>query len=170
MSISDLKKHGLSWRLNGLPIYDSNQDLKGVVKEPLWLWSKLTDTQKAAIKTEAYEVAATGKMSYEQALPFICGHYGVSCPHNWINHLEPHIVPWRECEYCLLREMLSGMVVNVGDRVVRVSDPPPAVYKIPLVNKKKYLAFSDDSPSAMSVDIPCDVYRWNGKKYIKQSH
>lgn len=64
---------------------------------------------------------------------------------------------------CRAIEQLPGVTVMVGGRLMRVSDPPPRILRIPVpVNPT---AFRHDSEMSLAMDI--DEYEWTGSSYHK---
>lgn len=154
--LADLERHRVAHRLNGFPIYDDDE-LTGYVNEPAWDWDRLTQEQQAKIRQEAVRLQTrpSGWRSegWDVAFPLMLGEYGIRCPHKWVNR-EPS---FRECRWCYIAQPLPGRVVRVGDRTMRVPNPPPLRLKVPVASTPSLI---DDR------GLQIDEYEWTGSRYV----
>jgi len=169
--VSALKKHGVRWRLRGLPIFDEDTDyIIGITTEPEWEWSDLTPEQRIFLESKAKTDAKTHSATYDLAIWATAGDYGVSCPHRWITHEEVHLPPYKECARCRAWVQLPGRVVQVGDEVMRVPDPPPLRLVVPVrstVSAVNYTALKDPTPANCTIETI--EYMWTGTTYERVS-
>lgn len=154
-----LGRHGVAWRLGPVPVYDDDDELIDVVREPLWLWGDLTDGERDEIGAEVAEHHAHRPQDdADSVFLAVLGYYGVMCPHRWVAHEPTH----RECDICHLTERLPGQTVQVAGRVMRFEGKPPPVLSVPRLVVPSVLA--DPSPHP-SPTIEVDEYVWDGHGY-----
>jgi len=169
-----LRVHGIRWRLRGLPIFESpcSDVVIGYTSEDEWKWEDLTDTQQYELKKYADKehkraLPMKWNITEDEALYYACADYGVECPHKWKNH-EPF---YRECVRCKTAEQLPGRIVRIGDKEMRVSDPPPRYVQIPRASKiNLQYTMCDKDPVNSIVPMTCieyDEYQWVYDHYEK---
>lgn len=162
--VAALKKHGVRWRLRGLPIFDEDTDeIIGITTEPEWEWNNLTTEQRAFLESKAKAEAETHNATHDLAMWATAGDYGVSCPHRWVVHEEVHLPPYRECARCRVLEQLPGRVVQVGDRAMRVPNPPPMRLVASVPPTLNYTVLDDPTPDSCAIETI--EYIWNGSTY-----
>ena len=154
----DLERHGVRFRLRGLPIYDDDDIIVDVVDEPEWEWGALTEGQQAIIRRGALKLQTKRSLSWDEAFYFMLGEYGVRCPHQWENQ-EP---TFRECRRCRVMEPLPGRIVRVAGQTIRVAEPPPPILRIPVPTR---LTIAAQEPSILPDGLLVEEWRWTGDRY-----
>ncbi len=169
IDVIDLKKHAWRYRFNGFPIYGEwedgeENDVIGVVVEPLWQWADLSAADKATVRElEATYRADERSSDLGDDMVFwlaLC-EFGIACPHlRW----EYHEPVWRECKACRTIEQLPGRVVYINDKPLRVSDPPPRHLRIPRpLLPVSFINLDLTDPTAPAME--CDEYEWVGGRH-----
>lgn len=168
--VIDLKRHAWRHKFNGFPIYGrwedgEENDIIGVIAEPLWKWGDLSETDKATVHAEAagYRSDPRGAdLSEDMAFFLALGEWGVACPHlHWTYH-EP---VFRECKACRVSEQLPGVVVYIEGKAHRVSNPPPRRLRIPRPSQIVWTPATALDPTGPALEI--DEYEWIGSGYRK---
>jgi len=165
----DLKRHAWRYKLNGFPIYGDweggEEDvIIGYVSEQLWKWADLSEADQATVLAQAATYRAderSGRMTEDEVFGLALGDYAIACPHlRWTYH-EP---VFRECNTCRATEQLPGIRVRVGDRVMRVSDPPPRILRIPVPTVLH--ASLDQTTPVTAPELRVVEWRWTGTHYV----
>lgn len=155
--IERLQRHRVRHRLNGMPILDERGDPVGVVAEPLWKWDDLTPAQRAEVEAFADEWPRDDPDPMRWAL----AEYGIACVHVWRRD-HPKL---RSCRRCYVVEELPGRVVDVGGAATLVPDPPPPVWRVPVL--RSITVMSEADPMECVVDAL--EYHWDGSRYVLAS-
>lgn len=166
----NLKRHAQRYRLNGFPIYGrwedgEEDDVIGVIAEPEWLWSDLSDADRTMVMAETAFLRADPRgsdLTDDQVFGLALSGHAIACPHlRWTYH-EPVL---RECKTCRIAEQLPGRVVSVDGKFMRVTDPPPRVLRVPRPVTPVFIeaAIADLIAPCMEVD----EFEWTGRGYHK---
>ena len=163
--VAALRKHATGHKFDGFPVYEGDSDVPtGFVSEPEWKWDDLTPRQQREIELDAAALALGRSMTDDHAMDFMLGEFGIACPHRWTTHEPTH----RECRMCRAWEQQPGRKVRVGDRWMRVPEPPPLELVVPIPPDPPVVAYAmDGSPSPIGMEPGREVYRWTGSGYVK---
>ena len=70
MADEALERHRVRYRMNGFPIYDSDDDEPiGVIVEPIWDWESMTEAQRAELREVASDLQEAGPTTRRSATP-----------------------------------------------------------------------------------------------------
>jgi hypothetical protein len=164
--MSDIDRHRIRYLMNGWPLFDSEDEDTpyGFIDEPLWAWADLTPEQQDELKAHARH-EGFGDRPYDETFPFVLDDYGIACPHKWKNRPAEPVAMWRECVWCRVSEPLGGRVVTLMGKPIRVPDPPPPVWRVP-IHEAATLATYDAGPTTAPAPLLYDEYHWDGHAYV----
>jgi len=170
-----LHHHGVRWRFRGFPIFDDEYPYEqiGVTTEDEWKWTDLTPDEQADLKAQADALVAESTrrtpdqpITLDFATGWVLSQHGVTCFHRWRYTNDPRGVPFmKDCAICMVSMPLPGSVHKVGDRWMRLSDPPPRTVSVVREADHPARYVNDPDPSPLGAALPIDEYRWNGRGY-----